>query len=55
MSMLEKVRWHRGFNVVGRNEDGENSLHLAQDVDLSIVNTFHNKRWEHLLTYKSGD
>ena len=29
-------------------------LHLAQAVDLAIVNTFYSKRREHLLTYKSG-
>ena len=47
-------RWHGGFSVGERNEEGENILHLAQAFDLAIVNTFYSKRREHLLTYKSG-
>ena len=37
------------------NTEGEEMLHLAQDVDLAIVNTFHSKRREHLLTYKNEE
>ena len=53
-SQIGFERWHGGFSVGERNEEGENILHLAQAFDLAIVNTFYSKRREHLLTYKSG-
>ena len=53
-SQIGFERWHGGFSVGERNEEGEKILHLAQAFDLAIVNTFYSKRREHLLTYKSG-
>ena len=53
-SQIGFERWHGGFSVGERNEEGEKILHLAQAFDLAIVNTFYCKRREHLLTYKSG-
>ena len=53
-SQIELERWHGGFSVGERNEEGDKLLHLAQAFDLAIVNTFYSKRGEHLLTYKSG-
>ena len=47
-------RWHGGFSVGERNQEGEKMLHLAQAFVLAIVNTFYSKQREHLLTYRSG-
>ena len=47
-------RWHGGFSVGERIEEGEKNLHLAHAFDLAVVNTFYSKPREHLLTYKSG-
>ena len=43
-SQIGFERWHGGFSVEERNEEGENILHLAQAFDLAIVNTFYSKR-----------
>ena len=53
-SQIGFERWHGGFSVGERNEEGENILHLSQAFDPAIVNTFYSKRREHLLTNKSG-
>ena len=53
-SQIGFERWHGGFSVGERNEEGEKILHLAQAFDLAIVNTIYSKGREHLLTYKSG-
>ena len=43
-SQIGFERWHGGFSVGERNEEGEKILHLAQAFDLAIVNTFYSKR-----------
>ena len=53
-SQIGFERWHGGFSVGERNEEGEKLLHLVQYCDLEKVNTFYSKRREHLLTYKNG-
>ena len=49
----------RGYTVAGewegeKNEEGERVTDFAMAFDLSIVNTFFEKRPNHLVTYKSG-
>ena len=44
-----------GVNSWGdRNSEGEEILQFAQAYDLGVVNTFFQKKLEHLITYKSG-
>ena len=47
-------RWHGGWTVGRRNEEGERVLQMAQTYDLAILNTFFEKKEEHLITFKSG-
>ena len=47
-------RWHGGQTLGQRNEEGERILELAQMYDLALVNTFFEKKDEHLVTYRSG-
>ena len=47
-------RWHGGKTVGERNDEGEKILETAQMYDLALVNTFFQKRDEHLITYRSG-
>ena len=44
----------RGYTVAGEWERGESVTDFAMAFDLSIVNTFFEKRPNHLVTYKSG-
>ena len=46
-------RVHGGFGFGRRNEEGEEILHFAQGLDLSIVNTNFKKKEEHNIRYKS--
>ena len=47
-------RIHGGWGVGEKNEEGERVTDFAMAFDLSIVNTFFEKRPKHLVTYKSG-
>lgn len=47
-----EVHGGKGFGT--RNEDGERILESAESLDLVLVNTFFEKKREHLITYKSG-
>ena len=47
-------RIHGGWGVGEKNEEGERVTDFAMAFDLSIVNTFFEKRPTHLVTYKSG-
>ena len=47
-------RIHGGWGVGGKNEEGERVTDSAMAFDLSIVNTFFEKRPNHIATYKSG-
>ena len=47
-------RIHGGWGVGEKNEEGERVTDVAMAFDLSIVNTFFEKRPNHLVTYKSG-
>ena len=47
-------RIHGGWGVGEKNEEGERVTDFAIAFDLSIVNTFFEKRPNHLVTYKSG-
>ena len=44
---------HGVFGFGRRNEEGQEILHFAQGLDLSIVNTNFKKKEEHIVTYKS--
>ncbi|XP_063891135.1 uncharacterized protein LOC135116981 [Helicoverpa armigera] len=48
----ERVHGGRGFGI--RNASGETLLQAACAFDLTITNTWFNKREEHFVTYKSG-
>ena len=45
---------HGGHGYGQRNDEGWDVLRFAQAYNLAIVDTFFNKREEHLITYKSG-
>lgn len=47
-------RNHGGHGHGLRNAEGESILRMAQAHDLAVVNTFFQKKEEHLLTFKSG-
>ena len=47
-------RIHGGWGVGEKNDEGERVTYFAMAFDLSIVNTFFEKRPNHLVTYKSG-
>ena len=47
-------REHWGNSWGDRNAKGEEILQFAQAYDLGVVNTFFQKKMEHLMTYKSG-
>ena len=47
-------RIHGGWGVGEKNEERERVTHFAMAFDVSIVNTFFEKRPNHLVTYKSG-
>lgn len=48
-------RVHGGWGFGSMNQDGEALLQAASAFDLAIVNTFFEKRDQHLITYKSGN
>ena len=43
------------FGLGERNREGEELLRICQENSLKIVNTWFQKRREHLITYKSGE
>ncbi|ESO11932.1 hypothetical protein HELRODRAFT_167026 [Helobdella robusta] len=45
---------HGGFGYGERNEDGNRILEFAESHGFCSLNTYHRKRLEHLITYKSG-
>ena len=47
-------RVHRGTGYGQRNREGEKILESMESLDLALVNTFFNKREEHIITYKTG-
>ena len=47
-------REHGGNRWGDRNAEGQEILQFAQAYDLGVVNTFSQKKMEHLITYKSG-
>lgn len=47
-------RIHGGWGFGGRNSDGEAILQAASAFDLAVVNTWFQKKEQHLITYKSG-
>ena len=47
-------REHGGNGYGQRNDEGEDVLRFAKAYNLAIVNTFFNKREDHIITYKSG-
>ncbi|XP_045774234.1 craniofacial development protein 2-like [Maniola jurtina] len=49
---FERVHGSRGFGT--RNREGETLLQSASAFDMAIVNTFFEKRDQHLITYQSG-
>ena len=44
-------REHGGNSCGDRNAEGEEILQFAQSYDLGVVNTFFQKKMEHLITY----
>ena len=48
-------REHGGNSWGDRNAEGEEILQFAQAYDLGIVNTYFQKKVEHLITYKNGE
>ncbi|XP_060810006.1 craniofacial development protein 2-like [Amyelois transitella] len=46
---------HGGFGFGEQNREGETILDFASCHDLAVVNTFFQKKDEHLITYKSGN
>ena len=50
---FEDVTGYFSFGV--RNQEGENILGLCQEHNLRVMNLYYQKRWENLITYKSGD
>mgnify|MGYP001795072563 CR=1 FL=1 len=49
---FENVMGRFSFGV--RNQEGENMLGLCQERNLRVLNSYYQKRQEHLITYKSG-
>ncbi|XP_047501811.1 uncharacterized protein LOC125047577 [Penaeus chinensis] len=47
-------RVHVGKGYAQRNTEGERVLECAESLDMAFVNTFYQKKDEHLITYKSG-
>ena len=47
-------REYGGNSWGDRNAEGEEILQFAQAYDLGVVNTFFQKKMEHMITYKSG-
>ena len=47
-------RVHGGKGYGQRTREGENILESTESLDLTLVNTFFNKKEEPLITYKSG-
>ena len=47
-------RWHGKLMIGMKNEEGERVLEMAQTYDLALLNTFFEKKEEHLITFKSG-
>ena len=47
-------RMHGGWGVGEKKEEGERATYFVMAFDLSIVNTFSEKRPNHIVTYKSG-
>ena len=45
---------HGGKGYGQRNREGQNILESTESLDLALVNTFFNKKEEHLFTYKNG-
>lgn len=45
---------HEGFGFSVRNKSGENQLMFALAKELAIANSNFRKKYEHLITYKSG-
>ncbi|XP_047488085.1 craniofacial development protein 2-like [Penaeus chinensis] len=48
----QRVRGGKGHGQ--RNTEGERILECAESLDMAVVNTFYQKRDEHLITFKSG-
>ncbi len=48
------VREHGGNSWGDRNVKGEEILQFAQSYDFGVVNTFFQRKMEHLITYTSG-
>ncbi|XP_063545710.1 uncharacterized protein LOC134753703 [Cydia strobilella] len=48
----ERVHGGRGYGV--RNQEGEALLEAALAFDLAIMNTYYQKKEQHLITYRSG-
>ena len=42
------------FSFGVRNHEGENMLGLGQEHNLRVMNSYYQKKREHLITYKSG-
>ena len=49
--VFQRVRGGKGYGQ--RNREGENILESTESLDLALVNTFFNKKEEHLMTYKN--
>lgn len=47
--------YHGGFGYGEQNKEGETILEFAASHNLAVVNTFFQKKNEHLITYKSGN
>lgn len=47
-------RVHGGHGIGERNPEGESVVDFAVSFDMAIVNTFFEKKREHLITYRSG-
>ena len=45
---------HGGKGFSQRNTQGERILESAESLDMAVVNTYYQKKDEHLITYKSG-
>ena len=49
--VFQRVRGGKGYGQ--RNREGENILESTESLDLALVNTFFNKKEEHLTTYNT--
>ena len=47
-------RKHGGWGEGEKNEEGERVTDFAMEFDLPIVDTFFEKKPNHIVTYKSG-